>query len=57
MNLWQVSLTELIVFPAALFVAAACDRLFMSKTTDPRIVADGLDVLEMISDRLVREID
>lgn len=46
-----------IVLALVSLVAAACNAVFMSKTADPRIVADGLRVFVPIPDRLDHCID
>lgn len=45
------------VFAIFSFVATTANRVLMSRTTDPRIVADGLGVLIPMPDRLVCSID
>lgn len=51
---WRTTITSFIVFVLVSLFAVARDGFFMSKTADPRIVADCLGVLGPVHDRLTR---
>lgn len=53
-HIWRNGITVLLVFTPVSSVAAAHNGGFMSKTASPRIVADGLEVLVLMLDRLAR---
>lgn len=44
-HLWQPAFVEFLLFSLISFIAVALSGIFMSKTTDPKIVVEGLSLL------------
>lgn len=55
--IWRISITDFLVLTHVSFVAAAYNGVFMSKTSNFRIVAEGLGALVPLPDLSARWID